>query len=455
MIHAAGCLYARTNATEKRFVLRSKCAKPISSIKYLGKMLSHPRLKKYVLNAVFLAEQVFFSGANFLLMIVLTRFYSEVEVSAYGIGLSVSLVMQGLLRNCYMVQNSVLPPAIVRNRAAKVMGQHLIIWLTIAIVESVLLIALLEDGTDARAVSIMAATLTTTLIYGHLSFDRIMMIKHEKYLSPMIAAGIFAALITALFALNWQGYGISFFTAMMLLSLFAAAKILYSVIALARPDFLWGWRLAKKNLRKYFFSSTMGSLGYTGYNHIPLFILGLLPSQVPAAIFTAMRGLTQPLQMLIRSIDIVDKNFFQTKAMMTERDVRDKLFRQTALYGVFGSVFIVLVVLFGEPLIHLAYGEKYSGAGPVLTAFSLWALLLTISFPLETVIVRKGRLNRYNNTRLIAGAAGTAFALYLCPAYGALGGIWSCIIGSVVSTGLTVWLLRDVMFLKTEINTNE
>ena len=165
----------------------------------------------------------------------------------------------------------------------------------------------------------------------------------------MIAAGIFAALVAALFALNWQGYGISFFTAMMLLSLFAAAKILYSVIALTRPDFLWGWRLAKKNLRKYFFSSTMGSLGYTGYNHIPLFILGLLPSQVPAAIFTAMRGLTQPLQMLIRSIDIVDKNFFQTKAVMTERDVRDKLFRQTALYGVFGSVFIVLVL----SLIHI------------------------------------------------------------------------------------------------------
>ena len=92
--------------------------------------------------------------------------YGVLLLSAYGIGLSVSLVMQGLLRNCYMVQNSVLPPAIVRNRAAKVMGQHLIIWLTIAIVESVLLIALLEDGTDARAVSIMAATLTTTLIYG-------------------------------------------------------------------------------------------------------------------------------------------------------------------------------------------------------------------------------------------------------------------------------------------------
>lgn len=413
-------------------------------------MLSHPRLKKLALSAVFLAEQVFFSGANFLLMIVLTRFYSEVEVSAYGIGLSASLVMQGLLRNCYMVQNAVLPPAIVRNRAAKVMGQHLIIWLSIAAVEIFLLIALLEDGTDARAVSIMAATLTTTLIYGHLSFDRIMMIKHEKYLSPMIAAGIFAALVSALFALNWQGYTVSFFGAMMTITLFAAAKIVYSVLALARPDFLWGWRLTKKNLKKYFFASTMGSLGYTGYNHIPLFLLGLLPSQLPAAIFTAMRGLTQPLQMLIRSIDIVDKNFFQTKAIMTERDVRDKLMRQMGLYAVFGSSFVLLVVLFGEPLIHVVYGEKYSGAAPVLTAFSLWALLLTISFPVETVIVRKGRLNRYNNTRLIAGAAGTAFALYLCPAYGALGAIWSCIIGSVVSTVLTFWLLRDVVLLKND-----
>ncbi|MCB1840087.1 MAG: hypothetical protein KDI61_07490 [Alphaproteobacteria bacterium] len=415
----------------------------------LSKMLSNPRFKKYALNAVFLAEQVFFSGANFLLMVVLTRFYTETEVSSYGIGLSISLVMQGILRNCYMVQNSVLPPSIARNRASKVMGQHLIIWLGIAAVEAVLLLILLTTDTDSRKVSIMAATIVTTLIYGHLSFDRIMMIKHEKYLSPMVAAFIFALLVGSLFLLNWSGHNISFLEMMMTLILFALGKIIYSSTFVAKPDFFWGWRLTKNNMKKYFVSSTMGSLGYTGYNHIPLFVLGLLPSQVPAAVFTAMRGLTQPLQMLIRSMDVVDKNFFQTKAVMTEKDVRDKLFRQFTLYALFSAAFIIAAVFFGELIIHLAYGEKYARSVPVLIGFSIWALLMTISFPLETVIVRKGRLKKYNYQRLIAGAGGTIFAYFLCPSYGALGCIWASNIGSIIATLLTVWLIRDVIFLKT------
>lgn len=408
---------------------------------------------RLMIKGFFLAEQVFFSGANFLLMVVLTRYYSEFQVSAFGIGLSASLIMQSILHNCYMVHNAVLPPAIVRRRAAKVMGQHLLLWLSIAAAELLLVIFLIAGDYGDAVVELALTTLATSLLYGHLSFDRVMMIKHEKYASPMIAALLYALLVTALFAMNLMEIRISFCIAMSLIIIFAALKILYTSLALPRPDFFWGFRLAKKNLRRNLLPAMNGTLGYTGYNHIPLFILGTLPSAMPAATFTAIRGLTQPLQLLIRSMDVIDKNFFQTKTIMNARDVRNKLLRQLSLYAFLAAALIIAAVFFGEALIHLAYGAKYADASPVLVGFSFWAFLLVVSYPLETVIVRKGRLNLYNNTRLIAGLVGIIAASFLATeTYGALGCIIACIIGSVTAISLTLWLLRDVLLLDKEEN---
>ena len=415
-------------------------------------MLAKLPFKKHAIKGFFLGEQVLFSGANFLLMIMLARFYSDVEVSAYGIALSASLMIQGVLRNCYMVQNSVLLPDIIRNRGTKLMGQHLIFWGIIIALELLALLASVIFDLGYRLEAILSATIVTSLIYGHLSFDRIVMIKYEKYLTPMFAAFVFASIIGTLFLVNWFVTPVSFFVLMLCLALFAAGKITYSVLSIGAPDFFWGWRLARKNARRFLAASTSGSLGYTGYNHIPLFILGTLPSATPAAVFTAMRGLTQPLQLVVRSMDIVDKNFFQTKGTMTEWDIRAKMLRQLGLYAAMSSVFVLGAVILGEWIIYIAYGEKYAHASDVLIGFAVWVMLLTVSFPIETVIVKKDRLNKYNYFRLLAGATGTIAALILCEPYGALGCIIACILGSTVSLAISVWILRDIFFMKPDQN---
>src|SRR4051812_2378090 len=80
------------------------------------------------MRALSLGDQLLFSAANFLLMLMLARYYSDVEVSGFGIGLSIALIVQGTQRTCYIVQNSVLSPGIFRRRSDKVLGQHLIVW---------------------------------------------------------------------------------------------------------------------------------------------------------------------------------------------------------------------------------------------------------------------------------------------------------------------------------------
>ena len=206
------------------------------------------------------------------------------------------------------------------------------------------------------------------------------------------------------------------------------------------PDIQIGSRLAMTSLQKYFTSAVLGVLGYSGHYHAPLFILSSVAPAIHAAAFVAIRGLMQPLMVIIRSLDIVDKSQLQAGHMA----LRVAIIGQLKIYVLLSCVAITVSLVVAEPLVHIVYDGRYDTYSSLLTGWAVIFAMFAIAFPLETAITRLGKLNQYNIWRLGAGAVGVVTAIILCPVMGAQGAILACIAGWVCCLGIACWLLKDL-----------
>lgn len=399
-----------------------------------------------------LLDQILFSVANFLLTILIARHYSDSELAAYGIGLSLGLIIQGVQRNSYVVQNAVLLPGIVRRRATKVIGEQFFIWSILLVIETLIIAVLGFTMPGSYIFNIALSTMVCSVIYAQLDFDRILLVKHERYKDPLILSAIFFVLIGVLF-FQIPAMAIPFWAFLLAILGYAALKVLWLVLAIGMPDFFMGYRLARRDLKKYFTGAMTGVIAYSGYNHFPLFILGALAAPIQSAAFVAMRGLMQPLNIITRSLDVIDKNLFQTEAGNTKEGMRRVFLRQSMIYLLLAASAIIALALLAPFIIQLAYGEDYVGFDIILVGWGFIFSMLALTFPAETVIVGLDRLNTYNKLRLIAGIIATILTFVLAPAQGALGTVIACFFGWVIAYASALWLIRDVLFISKEKQT--
>lgn len=399
------------------------------------------------LRSMSLADQVCFAAANFILTITLARFYSESEIAGFGVGVSVAIIIQGTLRNLYVVQNSVLASAIFQRRVDKVMGQHLIIWSIIIAAEFIIAFLLQWFSPDAYHQAILISIVTCSLIFAQLDFDRVVLIKHEKYKDPFIASGFFLVLNLILFfaAPYW---GLSFLTIMFLIAGYAVTKIVRLIFLVGKPNFFWGWRLAKKSISRNSFGTMTGIISSTGFGHVPIFVLSSVTSPIHSAAFVAMRAIIQPLNVIIRALDVIDKNTFQHSGIITPLLMRQIILKQSIVYAALSAFAFLGTLGLGREILSLIYGNRYDDFFSVLVGFAFLFTISSMTYPLETALVRMNLLNRYNYLRLLAGALGVILSVLLCPTFGALGAVMASIGGWVASFGIALWLLRDLFLTR-------
>jgi O-antigen/teichoic acid export membrane protein len=393
-----------------------------------------------------LLDQILFSAGNFILTVTLARFYTDSEVTAYGIGLSISLLVQSTQRTCYIVQSSLLPAPIFVKRLSKVMGQHLVTWGCLLGLGAVVMAGFMLFFPSPFHTALAAVIVVTTLIYAQLSFDRIVLLKTGRIIDPFLSSLLFCGLNAALFfaARFWQ---IGFLPLMLIVGTYAALKIARLVWITGKPDFFWGWRMMTKANKRLLPSSILGIAGSSGFSEFPLFLLGAIAAPAQTAAFVAIRGLVQPLSIVVRSLDVIDKNFFQYSSVNGKSfGLRSAFLRQVRLYGALCLLTLLGSAAFGKPIVLLFYGERYAEFWPLIIGWAAYFSFGALSYPLETVIVKAGQLKRYNHLRLGAGAIGILLAFALCPFYGAYGAITACVVGWIASVGLGVWLVRDVLF---------
>ncbi len=186
----------------------------------------------------------------------------------------------------------------------------------------------------------------------------------------------------------------------------------------------------------------MASGTYTGYTHVPLFILGVLAPPIHAAAFVATRSLMQPLQIFLRGLDIADKAGFADRAGTPYgRNAFRMTLKLAALYTAAGCIFGLGVGLFPETLLQLAYGPKFVGEHAALIAWVPVFVLLSSVMPIESLVYARRSFRGYYLARGVGSVVAIALTAPLIGHFQETGAIVASALGSLVAAVGAVYLL--------------
>lgn len=382
-------------------------------------------------------DQLLVALTNFGLTIAIGRAFGADELGAYGIGLSIGLMVQGLQRHAVTIPLMLRTAQWARQNRAGIAAEQAF----------VLLIALLAGGV-ALGISytslshfVFLAALSSAaclLIYLQLEFARAFLVKIGKPLLLLAGAVLYAAAAAALSVAALKGmiryeWMLGGLAATMVVHAIAVALVARSVAPKQ------GAKLLLADTKKYGGWAVAATATYAGYNHMPLLILGAIAVPVHAAVFVAARSLLQPLQILLRGFDVADKNLF-AEAKDGPRATRF-IWKLVAIYALVGILFGAAAGLGAERLLALAYGDKFAGYGAAVIAWVPAYVLLSISMPLESLVYTRHRFAGYFIIRGLASAVAIAAAFPLVHRYAEIGAIAACALGWLIAVAGTALML--------------
>ena len=389
-------------------------------------------------------DQMLVALANFWLTVAIGRAFHAEELASYGIGLSAGLMVQALQRHAIVIPLMLEPKSRVLRRCGAIIGQHwIILAMTLAIIgPGVATAAAL--GATGYGQQIIAAFGACLIVYSELEFARAIFIKLDRPLS-LLAGSAFYAILCGAVGLAALTHKLNF---PQLLAILAAAMTVHAVaLSIQEGDFslVRGWAVLRTNMRRYGVWSLVATVTYGGYIHFPLFLLGSLGEPIHAATFVATRGIMQPLQILLRGLDLADKAAFAEKSSSPHSSAAFLAsLKLSGLYAIAGSAFSVLAALFAEPLLQLTYGSKFIGSGPTLMAWGPVFILLGCMMPLESLVYARRRFGGYYFARAVGSVLAIALTAPLVFRFAEKGAILACAAGGFVAAAGVIFLLyRD------------
>jgi hypothetical protein len=253
-------------------------------------------------------DQLLVALTNFGLTIAIGRAFGADELAAYGIGLSVGLMTQGLQRHAITIPLMLRTAAWVRRNGGAVAGEQLFVLLPAVVMGLLALLA--ANVSPSRFVYLVTlSSAVCLLVYLQLEFARAFLVKLGRPWLLLAGAGFYAA-VTAMLAFAALAGAISY---EWLLGGIAFAMLLHAgavAFAAGRIAAKAGRQQLVADAKQYGGWAVAATATYAGYNHVPLLILGALAAPIHAAVFVASRSLLQPLQILLRGFDVADKNRF-------------------------------------------------------------------------------------------------------------------------------------------------
>jgi O-antigen/teichoic acid export membrane protein len=380
-----------------------------------------------------LLDQAVFSGSNFILTVALARTYSAAEFGSYGIGLSVAFIVQFVQRNLYIVSYSLMSRRIASRLSPGIVAEHLIV------AGGAVLLAALATGvvaatrTGQAGLDIAVSTLVCTVIYFQVDFDRAVQVKRGSYRGTLALSLVYLAIVVAMAILAKQVH-ISFPVFMTLLGLVCTLKFLWLCVLRVRPHWSWGLRLLGRDWRRYGTVAVIQSASYAGGQHLPLMILAALSGSAQVGGLIAMRSLIQPLMLVIRSLDAGDKNRFRLVSSGRTAGARKVFWYTTLVYGGIGLSAVTVLAIFPNQIIAIAYHGKYAGLGGIMIAWAIYAGLLGLTFPIQSLTYLLHRQKQLTAWIIVSGAIGVVLAAILCGPYG----MWGAMSATVISMAMNV-----------------
>jgi O-antigen/teichoic acid export membrane protein len=395
-------------------------------------------------------DQIVFSASNFLLTISIAQAYDNSSLAGYGIGLSLALSMQSAQRGIYIVPFALRSTRIARKGIAGRVAEH-IIMLTILFPFLLIAAFALSKTTMQSAPSTILASVFCALLYFGLEFERMALIKCGHIWAPLICSILYGAVVGLVALLARQ---LSFETSITILCVFCVAKSIFVLLFVSRPRWSWGYRMLKRDLQIYAPWSVMGALYYSGYNQVPFLVLAATREPAQAAAFVAIRSLTQPLQIVIRSLDIVDKHSLKDESAGTADGIRAAFWRTFISYSCIGLAAVVVMAVFRQPILRLAYDTKFQAFPLLLPLLGLFSAILAITLPVESIVNISRKFNSSTLWRLLSALFGAGLAFVLSPIWGAYGAALATVFGAIFALVGSMYALRRVIF-KSSLGANE
>ena len=392
-----------------------------------------------------LLDQIFFSAANFGLTITLARAYSDSAFAAFGVAVSVALIVQLAQRNVYILRYALLTPRTGRRYLPGILAEHLIFLGVLVFVVGASLGTMHAMSVSGFPLYVVVSILACCLVYFQAEFDRAVQIKRGSTLGAFVLSFLYFIVIALLAALAFWAQ-MSFEVFMITLGAFAIAKGLWFAIFVVRPRWKWGWRFLMEDLRQNGVSGTLNAAISAGITHVPVMILASVSSATSVAGFIAMRGLTQPFNLIIRSLDAADKNRFRTASGGRISGARRFFWRLFVLYGTVPLGAIAIISANPDFLVRLAYGDKYQGLTELLYGWCFFFVLLGLFNPLWSIVRLFGKDNEFMAWNAASGVVGTAVALVACGPLGARGAMLAILCGMLLTVVGGLVTVRKIIF---------
>lgn len=388
-----------------------------------------------------IGDQLLVALANFALTVAIGRAFGAEEIASYGIGLSAGLMIQALQRHAILIPLMLQPAARVHRRRGGIFAQHGLVLAIVTLLGGAALFCAHEAAIPRFGLLVTAASVVCLLLYVQLEFARSILVKLNRPGLLFASAAWYAtmsaglAVVSLHHALIYEG----------VLAALAAAMMVHAlgVFLLARGFSLsLGLRLLLADIRRYGGWSIIATLTYSGYNHLPLFILGAFAPPVHAAAFVATRSLLQPLQILLRGLDVADKAMFSERGGAPHSRKAFTLTMQLALlYAGTAGLFGAMAGIFADNLLLIAYGEKFADFGAALVAWVPVYILMSVSLPLESLIYSRQAFHGYYSVRALGSAVAIALTGLLILPWAEVGAIAACGGGSFIAIAGTIILL--------------
>jgi O-antigen/teichoic acid export membrane protein len=153
----------------------------------------------------------------------------------------------------------------------------------------------------------------------------------------------------------------------------------------------------------------------------------------------------QPLQILLRGLDVADKAAFAERAALARGwGALSHTLRLAGLYALAGCLFGLAISPFADSLVQLAYGAKFEGRGVVLLAWIPIFVLTSCLMPMESLVYARGSFRGYYLARAVGSAVGIGLAPPLILGFNELGALFACTAGALIVVTATLFMLyRD------------
>lgn len=384
-------------------------------------------------------DQSFVSAANFVLAVALARLYLPADFAGYGIGLGIALTLGGAYRTSFAVPNALLEERTYKVRAKGLSAQHIMV---LGSIQMLALLAFFGAHCLGEGELVQASLLSLVAVvplYLSLENDRIFALRSGWILLPGLLSAGMASMMAVAILCAWQ-FELSFFTVLTLLAVTTTSKTLVASLLPGVPDFRHGVCVLRHRLRHTVGWTMVGTVASAGYSHAPQWILAMFAPTINVAAYTAMRTPLQPMQIIVRSLDIVDKVAF-SRIARTNRDARRRhVKRSFGLYLGMAAALMLTLVVFASPLVRLILGERYLVFVPTLYVWGVSFVLQLSTAPLETLVYDARQYRAYAMAQLVGGATAVAIAVPLSIVGQDFGAAAACVVGLSIPY---VWLLAQ------------